>query len=67
VLAIEVDRTIDADRTVRVLDRIIVVTGRPLELLHVDNGPDLTAHTPSRLVSVLSTRARPTSNQEAPS
>jgi putative transposase len=42
-LAIEVDRSIDADHTVRVLERI-VATGRRPELLRTDNGPELTAN-----------------------
>jgi putative transposase len=43
-LAIEVDRSIDADHTVRVLDRIVARTGRRPELLRMDNGPELTAY-----------------------
>lgn len=43
-LAIEVDRSIDADHTVRVLDQIVARTGRRPELLRMDNGPELTAH-----------------------
>jgi putative transposase len=43
-LAIEVDRSIDADHTVRVLDRIVARTGRRPELLRMDNGPELTAN-----------------------
>lgn len=43
-LAIEVDRSIDADHTVRVLDRIVARTGRRSELLRMDNGPELTAN-----------------------
>jgi putative transposase len=42
-LAIEVSRSIDADHTVRVLDRI-VATGRRPELVRADNGPELTAN-----------------------
>jgi putative transposase len=42
-LAIEVARSIDADHTVRVLDRI-VATGRRPELVRADNGPELTAN-----------------------
>jgi len=42
-LAIEVDRSIDADHTIRVLDRIVARTGRRPELLRMDNGPELTA------------------------
>jgi len=43
-LAIEVDRSIDADHTVRVLDRVVARTGRRPELLRMDNGPELTAY-----------------------
>jgi putative transposase len=43
-LAIEVDRSIDADHTVGVLDRIAARTGRTPELLRMDNGPELTAY-----------------------
>ena len=42
-LAIEVARSIDADHTIRVLDRI-VATGRRPELVRADNGPELTAN-----------------------
>jgi transposase InsO family protein len=48
-LAIEVARSIDADHTVRVLDRI-VATGRRPELLRSDNGPELTANAAAGLV-----------------
>jgi len=43
-LAIEVDRSIDADHTVRVLGCIVARTGRRPELLRMDNGPELTAN-----------------------
>jgi putative transposase len=43
-LAIEVDRSIDADHTVRVLDRIVARTGRRPQFLRMDNGPELTAN-----------------------
>jgi putative transposase len=43
-LAIEADRRIDADQTVRVLDRIARERGRPPELVRMDNGPELTAN-----------------------
>jgi putative transposase len=43
-LAIEVDRSIDADHTVRVLDRIMARTARRPEHLRMDNGSELTAH-----------------------
>jgi len=43
-LAIEVDRSIDADHTVRILDRIVARTGRRPQLLRMDNGPELTAN-----------------------
>lgn len=42
-LALEVDRSIDADHTVRVLDRIVARTGRRPRFLRMDNGPELTA------------------------
>ena len=41
-LAIEVDRTIDADETVAVLERLAAERGAP-ENLRADNGPELTA------------------------
>jgi len=41
-LAIEVDRTIDADETVAVLERLVAERGAP-ENLRADNGPELTA------------------------
>ena len=43
-LAIVVNRSIDADHTVKVLDRIVARTGRRPELLRMDNGPELTAN-----------------------
>ena len=43
-LAIEVERRIDADHTVRVLDRIVARDGRRPELVRMDNGPELTAN-----------------------
>ena len=43
-LAIQVERRIDADHTVRVLDRIVAGHGRRPELLRMDNGPELTAN-----------------------
>jgi putative transposase len=43
-LAMEVARRVDADHTVRVLDRIVGERGRPPELLRMDNGPELTAN-----------------------
>jgi len=43
-LAIEVDRSIDSDHTVRILDCIVARTGRRPELLRMDNGPELTAN-----------------------
>jgi putative transposase len=43
-LAIEVERRIDADRTVAVLDRIVRRRGHGPELLRMDNGPELTAY-----------------------
>jgi putative transposase len=44
-LAIEVARRVDADHTVRVLDRLVRRRGRPPELVRMDNGPELTANT----------------------
>lgn len=41
-LAIEVERRIDADHTVRGLDRIVARDGRRPELVRMDNGPELT-------------------------
>jgi len=41
-LAVEVDRTIDADRTVEVLERLVTERGAPANL-RADNGPELTA------------------------
>ncbi len=41
-LAIEVDRAIDADRTVEVLERLVAQRGAPANL-RADNGPELTA------------------------
>ncbi len=43
-LAIEVERRIDADHTVRVLDRIVARDDRRPELVRMDNGPELTAN-----------------------
>ena len=42
-LATDVGRSIDADQTVRVLDRIVAGRGKP-ELVRIDNGPELTAN-----------------------
>ncbi len=43
-LAIQVERRIDADHTVRVLDRIVARRGGVPELVRMDNGPELTAN-----------------------
>jgi putative transposase len=43
-LAIEVERSIDADHLVRVLERIVARTGRRPAFLRMDNGPELTAN-----------------------
>jgi len=43
-LAIEVERRIDADRTVSVLERVVADRGRAPELVRMDNGPELTAN-----------------------
>jgi putative transposase len=42
-LTIEVNRRIDADATVKVLDRLVTERGRPSRFLGCDNGPELTA------------------------
>jgi len=43
-LAVQVERRIDADRTVSVLECIAAARGRPPELVRMDNGPELTAN-----------------------
>jgi putative transposase len=43
-LAIEVDRSIDADHTVRILDSIVALRGHHPEFIRMDNGPELTAY-----------------------
>jgi putative transposase len=43
-LAITVERRIDADATVAVLDRLAIERGRPPLFLRCDNGPELTAN-----------------------
>jgi len=43
-LAIRVERRIDADQTVSVLDRIVRGRGCRPQLLRMDNGPELTAN-----------------------
>jgi putative transposase len=43
-LAIEVERRIDSDRTVSVLEQVVAARGRPPELVRMDNGPELTAN-----------------------
>jgi putative transposase len=43
-LAIRVARSIDADHTVRVLDRIVGERGVAPELVRMDNGPEMTAN-----------------------
>ena len=43
-LAVQVERRIDSDHTVRVLDRIVAGRDRSPELLRMDNGPELTAN-----------------------
>ena len=43
-LAIEVDRTIDADRVVAVLERLAVERGGPPVYVRMDNGPELASH-----------------------
>ena len=43
-LGIQVERRVDADHTVSVLERIVRERGRPPELMRMDNGPELTAN-----------------------
>lgn len=43
-LAIHVDRSIDADSTVAVLDKVVADRGRHPGFIRCDNGPELTAH-----------------------
>lgn len=43
-LALEVERRIDADRTVDVLEHIVASQGRSPQCLRMDNGPELTAN-----------------------
>ena len=43
-LTITVDRRIDADATVAVLDRLVVERGQPPRFVRMDNGPELTAN-----------------------
>jgi putative transposase len=43
-LTIAVNRRIDADATVAVLDRLVAERGRPPRCLRCDNGPELTAN-----------------------
>lgn len=43
-LAIEVERRIDADHTVSVLDRVVACEDRRPEQLRMDNGPELTGN-----------------------
>jgi putative transposase len=43
-LAVECRRRIDADATVRVLDRVVAARGRAPEFIRCDNGPELTAN-----------------------
>ncbi|MGO9495626.1 MAG: DDE-type integrase/transposase/recombinase, partial [Solirubrobacteraceae bacterium] len=42
-LVMLVERNIDADRTVEVLERLVAERGAP-EFLRMDNGPEMTAH-----------------------
>ena len=49
-LTITVDRRIDADETVKVLDRLVVERGRPPRFIRMDNGPELTCERVARLV-----------------
>jgi putative transposase len=43
-LAMEAERRIDADKIVRVLDRIVVDRGRHPAFVRCDNGPEMTSH-----------------------
>jgi putative transposase len=43
-LTIAVNRRIDADATVAVLDRLVAERGRPPRFVRMDNGPELTAN-----------------------
>jgi hypothetical protein len=43
-LVLEVDRSITADHTVAILERIVATTGRVPEHLRMDNGPEMTAN-----------------------
>jgi putative transposase len=43
-LVIKVDRRIDADATVGVLDQLVADRGRPPRFIRCDNGPELTAN-----------------------
>jgi len=43
-LTIEVNRSIDADATVNVLDRLVAERGTPPRFIRCDNGPELTAN-----------------------
>jgi putative transposase len=43
-LTIAVDRRIDVDATVAVLDRLVTERGRPPRFIRCDNGPELTAN-----------------------
>jgi putative transposase len=43
-LTIEVNRRIDADTTVKVLDHLVTARGQPPRFIRMDNGPELTAN-----------------------
>ena len=43
-LTIEVNRRLDAEATVKVLDRLVTKRGRPPLFIRCDNGPELTAN-----------------------
>ena len=43
-LVLEVDRSITADHTAAILERIVATTGRVPEHLRMDNGPEMTAN-----------------------
>ncbi len=57
-LAIECQRRIDSDHTVDVLDRLVGERGTATAFVRCDNGPELTADRPARLVSLQPGRQR---------
>jgi len=65
-LAVEVGRRIEADRTVRVLDRIVAGRERSPERVRMDNGPELTANAGATGVAWAAARPPPTSSAAPP-